>query len=220
MERRTVEDALEIGREALRISRALPHGDIGRWLKATFGERRARTIYNWIGMAAYAEAHPEEFESFSILDLSAVYLLTAPKTPRTAVEAIVRELDAGSVPSARIVRAAISLAKKRERDSQISPALAAKKRTIGPAAHIYQRDEQEIARREGSAAAPRDERDANGLAALQAVARLIPRDDRERAIGWLREAAEARCGLYDLIRSLSSPSGEVGMEHAEVEESA
>ena len=112
MQRRTLEDALEIGREALRVSRALSHGEVGRWLKETFGERRARTVYNWIGMAEYAEAHPQEFATFSILDASAVYLLTAPKTPPTAVEAIIWQIDAGSVPTVDKVREEISRAKK------------------------------------------------------------------------------------------------------------
>lgn len=206
MERRTLEDALEIGREARRINRVLPHGEVGRWLKDTFGERRARTIYNWMGMVGYAEAHPEEFETFSILNVSAVYLLTAPKTPREAVERIVRQIDAGSIPSVRTVRAEISRAKN-------LPAVT--RRTVEEARGL-QTAPHEAAQPDERATAEENERPANGLAALQAVARLIPAGDRPRAVALLWEAAETHYGLRDLMGVLFDASGQSGDEPSDV----
>ncbi len=206
MERRTLEDALEIGREALRVNRALAHGEVGRWLKDAFGERRARTIYNWIGMVEYSEAHPVEFATFSILNVSAVYLLTAPKTPREAVEKIVRRIGAGTIPSLRTVRAEIALAKKQ--DAPTGKMLAATTRCAVPEVRRVPLAGQVIAPQGGSAQTPWDECRAMGLAALHAVAQLIPPDDRNRAIVLLREAAETHCGLHDLMRVLYDASGQ------------
>jgi hypothetical protein len=205
LERRTLEDALEIGREALRIHRVLAHGETGRWLRESFGERRARTIYNWMGMADYAERHPSEFATFSILDVSAVYLLTAPKTPRGAVEAILRQIEAGTIPTFRTVRTEISLAKQRTEEPEIVAAHFITR--DGPQeVGLLRRVEPEILPPEASATAPSEERRATGLAALRMVAEFIPSDDREHAIGLLREAAEAQCGLSDLISSLFEAS--------------
>jgi len=46
------------------------------------------------------------------------------------------------------------------------------------------------------------------LAALRLVAAFIPSDEREHAIGLLRNAADAQYGLADLIRSLCEAGGD------------
>ncbi len=202
MERRTLTDALEIGREALRINRILGHGEIGRWLRDTFGEGRARTIYNWMGMVEYARTRPEEFATFSILHVSAVYLLTAPKAPRDAVEKIVRQIGAGCIPSIRAVRAEIAQAKQRSAEARLTtspaaaeaPGLELPRQDIAPACD----NGRSLGEREGG---------GDGWAALEAVAQLIPAEDRACAIGLLREAAEALYGLRDLMSILSDASG-------------
>ncbi len=202
LERRTLEDALEIGQEALRIHRVLAHGETGRWLRQSFGERRARTIYNWMGMAEYAERHPAEFAKFAILDVSAVYLLTAPKTPRGAVEAILHQIGAGTIPTLRTVRGEISLAKRRAEEPEIVAAHFITRDAVG----LLRRVEPEILPPDANATGPSEQRRATGLAALRMVAEFIPSDDREHAIGLLRAAAEAQCGLSDLISSLFEAS--------------
>jgi hypothetical protein len=162
---------------------SLPPGDIEvaeervKTLMARM-ERRARTIYNWIGMAEYAEAHPGEFATFSILDASAVYLLTAPRTPRTAIDAIIGQIGGGRTPTVENVRAEISRAKQ----------------------SLPRRAEAALVE---SAAVSVDERGAGGLAALRAVAQLVPSHQRERAIGLLQEAIVAQCGLHDLVSALA-----------------
>ncbi len=207
LERRTIEDALEIGREALRIQRALAHGETGRWLKECFGARRARTVYNWMGMAEYAERHPAEFATFAILDVSAVYLLTAPKTPRGAVETVLRQIEAGTIPTLRTVRSAIALAKQPTEGRDIVAAHFMTRDSL-QATSMLHRVEPEILPPEANAAAPWDERRAAGLVALRLVAAFIPNDDREHAIGLLRKAADAQCGLADLISSLFEAGGD------------
>ncbi|HUJ98118.1 MAG TPA: hypothetical protein VLV85_07725 [Stellaceae bacterium] len=207
LERRTLEDALEIGREALRIHRALAHGETGRWLKDSFGARRARTVYNWMGMAEYAERHPAEFATFAILDVSAVYLLTAPKTPRGAVEAVLRQIEAGAVPTFRTVRSEIALARQRADAPDIVAAHFITRDSLHETG-MLQRVEAEILLPDASAEAPWDERRAAGLAALRLVAAFIPSDEREHAIGLLRNAADAQYGLADLIRSLCEAGGD------------
>ncbi|HUC67563.1 MAG TPA: hypothetical protein VMA53_19250 [Stellaceae bacterium] len=207
LELRTLEDALEIGREALRIQRALAHGETGRWLKESFGARRARTVYNWMGMAEYAERHPAEFANFAILDVSTVYLLTAPKTPRGAVEAVLRQIEAGTIPTLRSVRSEIALAKQRAAEPAIVAAHFITQDSL-PETGMRHRIEPEILLLDASATAPWDERRAAGLAALRLMAAFIPSDDRERAIRLLRKAADAQCGLADLISSLFEAGGD------------
>lgn len=198
MERRTLTDALEIGREALRINRVLGHGEFGRWLRDTFGEGRARTIYNWIGMVEYARTRPEEFATFAILHVSAVYLLTAPKAPRDAVEKIVQQIGAGNIPSIRDVRAEIAQAKRRSAEARPT------KRQATPGLELPRADD---ARACDNGRAPGERAGAgDGWAALEAVAQLIPAEDRACAIGLLREAAEALYGLRDLMSILSDAS--------------
>jgi hypothetical protein len=206
LERRTLEDALEIGREALRVQRALAHGETGRWLKQSFGARRARTVYNWMGMAEYAERHPAEFATFAILDVSTVYLLTAPKTPRGVVEAVLRKIAAGTIPTLRAVRSEIALAKQRAEEPDI---VAAHFITRGGPQEtgLLARVEPEILPPDTSATAPWDERRAAGLTALRLVAAVIPSGDRERAIGLLSKAVDAECGLADLISALFEAGG-------------
>jgi hypothetical protein len=207
LERRTLEDALEIGREALRIQRALAHGETGRWLKECFGARRARTVYNWMGMAEYAERHPAEFATFAILDVSAVYLLTAPKTPRGAVEVVLRQIEAGTIPTLRAVRSQIALAKQRTDGTEIVAAHFITRDSLQETSMLH-RVEPEILPPDANATAPWDERRAAGLVALRLVAAFIPSDDREHAIGLLRKAADAQCGLADLISSLFEAGGD------------
>jgi hypothetical protein len=207
LEHRTFEDALEIGREALRIHRALAHGETGRWLKESFGARRARTVYNWLGMAEYAERHPAEFATFAILDVSAVYLLTAPKTPRGAVEAVLRQIEAGTVPTLRTVRSEIAQAKQRPEEPDIVAAHFITQNGLQDTG-MLRRVEPEILLPDGGAVAPWDERRAAGLAPLRLVAAFIPSDDREHVIGLLRTAADAQCGLADLISSLLEAGGD------------
>jgi hypothetical protein len=206
LERRTLEDALEIGREALRVQRALAHGETGRWLKESFGARRARTVYNWMGMAEYAERHPAEFATFAILEVSTVYLLTAPKTPRGAVEAVLRQIEAGTIPTYRAVRSEIALAKQRAEEPDIVAAHFITRDSLQETA-MLPRVEPEILPPNAGATAPWDERRTAGLAALRLVAALIPSDDREHAIGLLRKAVDAQCGLADLISALFEAGG-------------
>jgi hypothetical protein len=102
--RATTDNVIEIGRRLQRVKADLAHGQWQRWLKAEFQwtERSAQYFMNT------AVRFGSEAENFSAMPASVVYMLAAPSTPGTVIEAV-RE---GSIPAkVKAVRQAIKEAK-------------------------------------------------------------------------------------------------------------
>ncbi|WP_137113643.1 DUF3102 domain-containing protein [Mesorhizobium sp. GR13] len=88
--RRTAEDIIEIGRDLLAQKEALPHGSFTVWVDAEFG-MSDKTAQKMMQVARHYGSKPE---LGSVLDVSALYELSAPKTPLEVREEIERMIEA------------------------------------------------------------------------------------------------------------------------------
>lgn len=89
--KRTAECVLAIGKALIEVKERLPHGTWLPWLKAEFGWSD-QTARNFINVA-------ERFKSKNFLnldiDVSALYLIAAPKTPEPVREEAIRRAEDG-----------------------------------------------------------------------------------------------------------------------------
>jgi hypothetical protein len=90
--RRAAESIIAIGLELTTAKSHLPHGSWLPWLRAEFGwsERQAQ---NFMRAAAWAKS--AKFADLSVIDISALYLLSSPSTPESVREAARERVDDG-----------------------------------------------------------------------------------------------------------------------------
>jgi hypothetical protein len=119
--KRTLEDAIEVGKDLLDIKTALPHGAFGKWLKAEFGwgERMAQNFMS------VAERFGPKCEIIADLRIAptAAYLLAAPSAPDEARQAAIERAEAGEPISAKVAKKILAETRKKgTRKSKRAPA--------------------------------------------------------------------------------------------------
>ena len=98
---------ISIGVELIAAKNMLGHGQFGPWLEAEFrwSERTAERF-----MQA-AEVFGEKSDTVSVLDPTAIYLLSAPSTPDKVRKDVLARLERGEAMSAEGVRTLVSIAR-------------------------------------------------------------------------------------------------------------
>jgi hypothetical protein len=163
---RHVDEALRMGRALLRVRKALPHGQFGKWLSAEGWAERTAQNY----MAA-ADTFGTKSATVADLPLRIVYLLSASGTPDTARNQVIERLDRGERPGEQEIVAII----KNEREERRNAAIRAR---VTPEA-LKRQGRREARRRarlekeeKASAAASENRRSAAREAAALVHARL------------------------------------------------
>ncbi len=99
-----------MGRALIRVKKALPHGEFGKWLSAEFGWAE-RTAQNYMQAAEMFGENPQRVADLS---LRALYALSARSTPETVRNQVVELLDRGERPNENEIVSLI----KHERNEQ------------------------------------------------------------------------------------------------------
>ncbi|MBX9930143.1 MAG: DUF3102 domain-containing protein [Methylobacterium sp.] len=106
--RRSVVEALEAGAELARVKALITHGRFGAWLALEFGlsERTAQRLMN------AAEAFAGKSDTVSVLEMTAVYSLSAPATPQHVRDGVIAQLETGARPSLEDIKNEVARARK------------------------------------------------------------------------------------------------------------
>ena len=114
--KRAAGDLFVIGRELRDIKSRLPHGEYTNWLDLEFGlsERMAQRFMN------VHDRLGAKSDKLSVLPPSTLYLLAAPSTPDEAIQSIEGQLGRGQRLTVRYVQDAISDAKRKAKDRELS----------------------------------------------------------------------------------------------------
>lgn len=105
--RRAVSSILEIGGELLLAKERLGHGRFGRWLDAEFNMTE-RTAQRYMSAAQWGA---QKSDTVSVLEPTALFLLSAPSTPFTVQAEITRRIERGDRPSTADVRSLVTSAR-------------------------------------------------------------------------------------------------------------
>ncbi len=118
--RTQIESMLENGEDLIRAREILRHGEFLKWLENEFGWSQ-RTAYNYMNSA---KRFAGRFALVANLTPSAVYELSAPSTPDSVCEKIVKRLEAGERFQPDDIKAMVDKAKSRAA-AEVSPACEA-----------------------------------------------------------------------------------------------
>jgi DUF3102 family protein len=116
--RRSVEGAVDVGRELLTVKERLPRGEFLGWVETTCGIS-ARTAENAMNAARLAERLGPRFATIANANVGAVYELAARSTPSNLIE----EFASGDVP---LTLEAIRARKRRGDENRRETSAAAK----------------------------------------------------------------------------------------------
>jgi hypothetical protein len=100
-----------IGNELLAVKKILGHGRFGPWLEINF-HMHERTAQRWM---AAADRFKGKSDTVSVLPETVIQKLAAPSVSESLRETIVREIQAGAVPTKRDVEGRIAKEKKEAR---------------------------------------------------------------------------------------------------------
>lgn len=92
--RRAQESLLAIGQRRLDVKALLPHGQFSAWLTQEFSFTQ-RTAQNFMNVAVRFQ---DKSETVSLFGDAALYLLSAPSTPATAITAAIDAATAADTP--------------------------------------------------------------------------------------------------------------------------
>jgi len=109
LKKSTVENVIEIGKELIIAKAQLGHGRFGKWLEAevTMSERTAERFVRAADWAGWAKV---KSDSLSDLDVTSVYLLSAPSTPASATSKVLTGMERGHRMTVEAVEAIVSQA--------------------------------------------------------------------------------------------------------------
>ena len=148
---RQVSDIIETGRDLIEVKSKLDHGQFENWLIQEFS-MTDRTARRFMQAATWAEG---KTDTVSVLTPTAIYLLSAPSTPESVAQKVMKAVEIGEPAKPEAIRDLIIEAEDRDRKAeQIKKEQRARTKEE---AGQKQREEQEHLRQ-------RDLNDARGIA--------------------------------------------------------
>ena len=114
---RTITDIIETGRDLQEVKSKLEHGQFESWLNTVF-KMTDRTARRYMQAATWAEG---KTDTVSDLTPKAIYLLSAPTTPKAAQKEVLEHLEAGKPITHHEVCEVVDKAKEQVRLEKITP---------------------------------------------------------------------------------------------------
>ena len=111
---RQVKDIIETGRDLLDVKSKLDHGQFENWLIQEFS-LTTRTARRFMQAATWAEG---KSDTVSVLTPTAIYLLSAPSTPESVAQNVIKAVESGEPAKPEVIRELIHKAKDQYRKAE------------------------------------------------------------------------------------------------------
>ncbi len=111
---RQVSDIIETGRDLIEVKSKLDHGQFENWLIQEFN-MTTRTARRFMQAATWAEG---KSDTVSVLTPTAIYLLSAPSTPESVAQNVIKSVESGEPAKPEVIRELIHKAKDRNRKAE------------------------------------------------------------------------------------------------------